>query len=208
MPPGHAATAPRGAVPRVTMARPTPMSLPRSRPLPEDHARTARRLFRRMARIWSVPAVAKLKVVVRPDLSRTLGRFSPRTGVIEVSAGVLAGRSLAVVLVHEAAHAAVSRRQSEATRPHGPEWRALMALAGEQQPRAARWCAHRARKATSRPASTPSALYDHRCPVCHHNRKAKRPVRAWRCAACVAAGLEGQLEITRRTIRTAAHDHR
>jgi hypothetical protein len=29
----------------------------------------------------------------------------------------------------------------------------------------------------------------------------RRPVKAWRCAACVAAGLDGKLEITRRTTK-------
>lgn len=183
------------------------MSLLRPHPLPKEHARRANRLFRRIARIWGVPAVARLKVVVRSDLRRTVGRFSPRTGAIEVSAGILT-RGLDAVLLHEAAHAAAAARKTDTTRPHGPEWRALMALAGEPQPRAARWCGGRARQATDRPGQRSSAFYDHRCPVCHTHRKAKRPVHAWRCAACVAAGLPGQLEITRRTTKDNAPNHR
>ena len=42
---------------------------------------------------------------------------------------------------------------------------------------------------------------DHWCPVCQSSRKARRPVKAWRCAACVAAGLDGTLEIARRTTK-------
>jgi predicted SprT family Zn-dependent metalloprotease len=160
-----------------------------------------------MARLWRLPGVAKVEVVVRPDLRRTLGRFSPQTGVIEVSAGVLRN-GLGAVLRHEAAHAAVAQKHIKAARPHGPEWQELMVLAGEPQPRAARWCGHRTRKTTSQPRQAPNALYDHRCPVCHNNRKAKRPVRAWRCAPCVAAGLEGHLEITRRPTKSAANNHR
>ena len=152
--------------------------------------------------------MAKLKVVVRPDLRRTLGRFFPRTGLIEVAAGVLSGPGMEAVLLHEAAHAAVASLQSDSHRPHGPDWRRLMVLAGEPHLRAARWCEHRTRKTTSRPGRTPDALYDHRCPVCHINRKAKRPVRAWRCAAYVAAGLPGQFEITRCTPRAVASRHR
>ena len=36
----------------------------------------------------------------------------------------------------------------------------------------------------------------HRCPVCDFSRVAARPVRSWRCADCVAAGLGGNLVIT------------
>lgn len=59
------------------------MNLRTPSPLSAPHAREANRLLRRMARIWRLPGVAKVKVVVRPGLRRTLGRFSPQTGVIE-----------------------------------------------------------------------------------------------------------------------------
>ena len=112
------------------MTRPQHDEQPRD-PLPQEHARKASRLFRRMARTWGVPAVAKLKVVVRCDLRRTLGRFSPRTGLIEVAAGVLSGAGMEAVLLHEAAHAAVASLQTDRHRPHGADWRRLMALAGD-----------------------------------------------------------------------------
>ena len=54
------------------------------------------------------------------------------------------------------------------------------------------------------PRTQSSFAYDHWCPVCQSSRQARRPVKAWRCAACVAAGLDGRLEITRRTRRPAA----
>jgi ribosomal protein L37AE/L43A len=40
-------------------------------------------------------------------------------------------------------------------------------------------------------------FYLHRCPICHQSRTARRVVRRWRCAACVAAGLPGELVVTR-----------
>ncbi len=48
-------------------------------------------------------------------------------------------------------------------------------------------------------------LYIHRCPVCQAEQIARRAVRRWRCAACVEAGLDGELEIWRRPLgRTRA----
>ncbi|HLE72474.1 MAG TPA: hypothetical protein VJH87_22540 [Vicinamibacteria bacterium] len=40
-------------------------------------------------------------------------------------------------------------------------------------------------------------LHGHRCPVCQLFRAARRLMSRWRCAACVASGLEGRLSITR-----------
>ena len=45
-------------------------------------------------------------------------------------------------------------------------------------------------------------LYIHRCPVCQAEQIARRAVRRWRCAACVEAGLDGELEIWRRPLRS------
>jgi hypothetical protein len=56
-------------------------------------------------------------------------------------------------------------------------------------------------KQQPKPKPQPSFTYDHWCPVCQSSRQARRPVKAWRCAACVAVGLDGTLEITRRTRR-------
>jgi ribosomal protein L37AE/L43A len=39
--------------------------------------------------------------------------------------------------------------------------------------------------------------YSHTCPVCQSRRVAGRPVRGWRCARCVEAGLLGNLTIRR-----------
>ena len=42
----------------------------------------------------------------------------------------------------------------------------------------------------------PKRLWEHRCPVCHASRVARRRVPRWRCAACRATGLEGSLTVT------------
>jgi ribosomal protein L37AE/L43A len=110
-------------------------------------------------------------------------------------------------VTHEAAHAA-TRHGAEHQPPHGPEWRALMARAGYPEAKGARWSCYKEaagsppRRHQPRPQEARAALYDHWCPVCQSSRVGRRPVKAWRCAACVAAGLDGRLEITRRTPRS------
>jgi hypothetical protein len=109
------------------------------------------------------------------------------------------GKTLTDVLTHEAAHAALVQGNAKPARPHGPEWRKLMAQAGKPGARATRWCrSYKPEPTKPRLRNSRTTTYDHWCPVCQASRPARRPVRAWRCAACVAAGLEGRLEITPR----------
>jgi ribosomal protein L37AE/L43A len=39
--------------------------------------------------------------------------------------------------------------------------------------------------------------YEHRCPVCHAVRFARRRMSQWRCRECVTVGLPGLLEVAR-----------
>jgi predicted SprT family Zn-dependent metalloprotease len=170
-------------------------------PLPAGARRKAARLLRRLAALWHRPAVARVQVAVHPGLRRTLGRYARSTQQIELSPAVLSGATLLEVLTHEAAHAALATaRATNPARPHGPEWRQLMAQAGQPDARATRWCRRAKRETTTPSSDKPKAptTYDHWCPVCQASRPAKKPVPAWRCAACVGAGLPGRLEITPR----------
>jgi len=170
-------------------------------------SRQAATLLRHLAVLWRRPNVARLRVVVHPRLRRTLGRYSRSANRIELSPTVLSPKALTDVLTHEAAHAAIAQGKTTTGRAHGPEWRRLMAQAGKRNARATRWCAGQPgdspqtrAKAKRGTGSTTKATktYDHWCPVCQASRLAKRPVRGWRCAPCVAAGLPGRLEITLR----------
>jgi predicted SprT family Zn-dependent metalloprotease len=155
-------------------------------------ARNVERILGRLGSLWKAPALADLPVALNPRLSRTLGRLVGRPWRIELGPKALASdERLREVVTHEAAHAALARRDGATPQaPHGREWRQLMALAGYP----------------GRPPepTAPATLYDHWCPVCQSSRTGRRPVKAWRCAACVAAGLDGRLEITRRTRGPAA----
>jgi predicted SprT family Zn-dependent metalloprotease len=97
------------------------------------------------------------------------------------------------VVCHEAAHLAARELHGSRCRPHGPEWVTLVRAAGFEPRPQIPWV-------TPSPAPHRTTArrrrYNHRCPVCQFQRTASRPVWRWRCAACVAAGLSGRLEIT------------
>jgi predicted SprT family Zn-dependent metalloprotease len=101
------------------------------------------------------------------------------------------------VVCHEAAHVAVHELYRGRRRPHGAEWRELMQKAG---------FAPRVRMPLDRLPSRmqPNTVYEHHCPVCQAHRNARRPVRRWRCTACVGVGLPGELVITKLPLRGAA----
>ena len=159
------------------------------------------------ARVWNLPALPEsVRVEFSPRIRRSLGRCHSRKGIIRLNPALLSvgpdGKDdhealLREVLCHEAAHVAAYLLHG-AVRPHGPEWGGLMRAAGYSS---------RARMDPStlpaefRRAIEPTVVYLHRCPVCGASRKARRPVRRWRCKACHTAGLAGRLEIlTRRSL--------
>ena len=128
---------------------------------------------------------------------RSLGRCEPAKGEIRIARWLWeeAPELLPEVLCHELAHVAVFELYGRGPKPHGPEWKELvrragyeprlrLAVAGEADARIPR---------SLRPASRP--LYEHRCPVCHRSRLARKRVTRWRCRECVEAGLDGRLEI-------------
>ena len=181
---------------------------PGTAPLPAAAHRLAAQLLRRLAVLWRQPAVARVRVVVHPGLRRTLGRYSLRTRRIELSPAVLSPKS-------------PDRRPDPRSRARGPRHRDRDQASPPPRPgmatahgpgRPARCPSHplvpprEARSSHSpkpqQPQPKPPTTYDHWCPVCQATRPAKKPVRAWRCAACVAAGLQGRLEITPRAPRT------
>jgi hypothetical protein len=151
---------------------------------------------------WGVAGLsARVRVEMSPRLRRSLGRAQPERGVIRLAADLEAApRELFdEVLCHELAHVAVHLIHGRGSRPHGPEWAELMHRAGF--PPRARFDARelppelalRAGLARRR-----APLIDlHACPVCRASRLARRPVRGWRCAACIHSGRDGRLTIAR-----------
>ena len=148
-------------------------------------------------------------VVLNPHLSRTLGRLVGRPRRIELGPRALvSSKMLREVVTHEGAHAVLAVKAGPSPAPHGPGWRELMAHRrlpardGRALGAATDNVGHSPeQKQQPKPRTQPASAYDHWCPVCQSSRQARRPVKAWRCAACVAAGLDGRLEITRRARR-------
>jgi len=180
-----------------------------TRALRTTDARRVDRLLKQLGALWETPALADIRVALNPRLSRTLGRLVGRPWRIELGPRALVSvKRLREVVAHEGAHAALAAKGG-ATRqaPHGPEWRELMALAGYPDAKGAHWRCHRDAgqsrqpKQQPGPKASPPITCDHWCPVCQSSRPGRRPVKAWRCAACVAAGLDETLEITRRARR-------
>ena len=166
----------------------------------------ARPHLTKWARLWRCRPLASVECLVNPRLSISLGRCRTAARAIELNSRLLsdAWRLRREVLCHEAAHVAVRELHGLAAKPHGAEWRELMALAGFK-PRVAIPVEPRG-PAASRDSDFGSTKdtrtvrgyrYKHRCPVCQFTRMARRPVGRWRCADCVGAGLDGTLLISR-----------
>ena len=176
-------------------------------------ARQIEAILLQLGALWKAPELAAIPVELNPRLSRTLGRLVGRPWRMELGPRALVSeKRLREVVTHEGAHAVLAMNAGPThPPPHGPEWRELMALAGYTNATGAHWACHRRtgqspqqkRKQQQQPSprTQPAIAYDHWCPVCQSSRQARRPVKAWRCAACVAAGLDGRLEITRRARR-------
>lgn len=136
-------------------------------------------------------------------LRRSLGRVHLERRVVRLSAelAVAPVALLREVLCHEIAHLAVRDLHGHRCQAHGPEWVALVRAAGFEPRRRIPWPVS---SPSSRPTAARTRRYVHRCPVCQLRRTASRPVPQWRCAACVAVGLPGRLEISSMPIRAHA----
>ena len=151
-------------------------------------------------KLWNLPRsfIANLSIVFSPKLSRSLARCDLQARELRLNLLLKAVRKteLTEVLVHELAHLAVLELHGPGCRPHGEEWADLMRAAG-YEPRAQLKLADLPGLGAKK-SKTQKVIYIHRCLICHSERKSRRPMTRWRCADCVAAGLDGRLEISSR----------
>lgn len=129
-----------------------------------------------------------VEVTFSSSLKRRLGRALPTRGRVLLSETLRSAPSavLREVLVHELAHIVAFRQHGASAKPHGAEWRGLVSGVGFPARTALP-----AGPSEVRRKATGEYLYF--CPVCQARRRARRPMPRWRCAACVAQGLEGRL---------------
>ena len=87
----------------------------------------------RWAKHWGTPdLIRRVRIAYSPRLRRSLGRVRPKSGIIKLHAGLATApqATLLEVLCHEAAHVAVYMIHGSRAKPHGPEWRELVRVAG------------------------------------------------------------------------------
>lgn len=144
-------------------------------------------------------AAANVRLEFSTRMTSSLGRCYPDRQLIRLHEDLRdrdAQQVLHEVICHEAAHIVAFERHGRGIRPHGPEWADLVRAAGV--PARTRIPCEVELDAGTNGRARSQATYEHRCPVCQTVRYAKRPVRRWRCAACVEAGLSGELQIVSR----------
>lgn len=169
-----------------------------------DHVPLAIRSLDQWLDAWKTPELTQRATIEwSPRLTRSLGRCYPQRHLIRIASYLefaepaLLPALLEEVLCHELAHLAAREHHGDRIRPHGPEWKALMRAAG-YEPKTRLPLPKSLTKAASPKRSRHDWHYIHRCPVCQRTHVARRSMRRWRCRACVDAGLDGILTITRR----------
>jgi predicted SprT family Zn-dependent metalloprotease len=155
-------------------------------------------LLRQWASLWRVSDLADVRVCFSHRLKRSAGRCQPALNRVVLQVHLCADPDvLAEVLCHEMAHIAAHRLFGSHVSAHGAEWQSLVLAAGYEPRVNAPFRAHPARSYTTRA----NYLFEHRCPVCQMLKAARKPMRTWRCAMCLATGLDGVLLIEKRAGR-------
>jgi len=147
---------------------------------------------------WDLPELPwRVRIVFSQRLQSSLGRCSPRTGLIRLNPGLLDGPPAALreVVCHEVAHVATWVLHGRKAAAHGREWKELMQRAG-YDPRV-RWAEATVPEAV-RERRRQAFVYVHSCPVCRAQWITRRTVTTWRCATCRKAGRDGRLTVSKR----------
>jgi len=146
-------------------------------------------------RRWGVPTLLQQISLRRNDsLRTTIARWRENEKCLELGPIFFRMRRRQDEIVcHELAHAAALQIHGEGISPHGSEWRALITAAG-YLPSATFTAAKSSSQVSRRVGGT---WYEHRCPVCHAARFAKKRMPQWRCPECTEHGLPGLLEVNK-----------
>lgn len=125
-------------------------------------------------------------------LRRSLGIAYPERNLVRLSTRLKESQYaplLQEVVCHEVAHVVIFHLHGNHVSVHGEEWRELVRIAGFEPRKDYRI------DSLQKSQVDDGITYDHRCLICHTNRRAKRPQPQWRCVACMNAKLDGKLVI-------------
>ncbi|MCP4478218.1 MAG: SprT family zinc-dependent metalloprotease [Planctomycetaceae bacterium] len=132
-----------------------------------------------------------------PRLKRNLAVTYPKRNIIRVSTDLALPENqhlLPEVLTHEIAHLEAYRLVQSTERPHGATWQKIVRSEGFE-PRTSLMLA----KSLQSPHPNSQEVHLHTCPTCTQTRIAKKPMKTWRCEDCLKAGLDGRLQIKRKS---------
>lgn len=161
-------------------------------------------LVRKWARKWKTPGIVDVEIGFSSRMRTSLGRAYLRKKIVRLNEILLLpeNRELFVeVACHEIAHLAAYELSHGSCRPHGAEWARLVSAAGFSPRLRAKAVGP---EPVRRSKSSAKVVYLHRCRTCHAMRTAPRPMTHWRCSACAAAGLPGEISITSRPAKRSS----
>lgn len=157
----------------------------------EQSAAQIRASVLRFCALWGVEEIQDdILVEFSTRLTRSLGRTQPLRKVIRLNRGLCTtlNNYLDEVICHELAHIAAVHLHGPSIKPHGEEWKALVRMAGFEP-------SIKLQVIVEASIGKAPKSYKHYCPVCHSQRIGRTRMTRWRCAACAANGLSGELLI-------------
>ncbi len=145
--------------------------------------------------LWRLPALGEaVRVRFSARMFRAVGRCYPQRRLVSLAAAVaeMEEAQILAILCHEFAHIAAYEHHGRRIRPHGVEWRALVAAAGFSP--SVRF--HDEKSIALLRASAPRrSRYLHQCRRCSAERISARRMSHWRCGPCYELGYDGRLQI-------------
>ena len=141
------------------------------------------------AKRWGTPdLVRRVRIAYSPRLRRSLGRVRLKSGIITLHAWLATApqSTLLEVLCHEAAHVAAYLLHGSRAKPHGPEWRELVRIAGYEPVTRLHCPGLKVDDAPTRPLPPRKRC---RCPDCGTDYFVRRIRSQDYCSVCLQQGL-------------------
>ncbi len=157
--------------------------------LPRHHTQ----VLKRWAKCWGTPDIVRqVRISYSQRLRRSLGRVRPKSGIITLHAWLATAPHsiLLEVLCHELAHVAAYNIHGSRAKPHGPEWRDLVRVAG-YSPKTRLECPGLPVKTVTPRTRVPRKSC--RCPECGTVYYLRRISNRDHCGVCLDRGMKVNL---------------